>query len=170
MFYVKCVGGGYSLCHRPTHFLIGCYDDPQTVMKKMRKLAKMNRKKFWKWIIKKGAKVVTNPTENHLVYNKQEKDEWAEKAWMQGTVALFEQFGITPYTEEIPVDLIREVKAEIQAEKDKKWREDMRKEKEMREKAKQEILEASRKEREKKTKCIKAPKIDFGFTGGAFDF
>ena len=153
-FYIKAVGGQYSITHRLTHCYIETVKSEEELVERMKYWVGLDDKELWRYMVKECYQPI--PREKSLIFyqqnKKDEEEEWFISAWSVYTDLFYTKHSeLFVEEKEFPIDAIREFRRE---EYERKQEED--------ERAKREREEAERryKEEERKVKENAKKKVE----------
>ena len=153
-FYIKAVGGQYSITHRLTHCYIETVKSEEELVERMKYWVGLDDKELWRYMVKECYQPI--PREKSLIFyqqnKKDEEEEWFISAWSVYTDLFYTKHPeLFVEEKEFPIDAIREFRRE---EYERKQEED--------ERAKREREEAERryKEEERKVKENAKKKVE----------
>ena len=152
-FYIKAVGGQYSITHRLTHCYIETVNTEEELVERMKYWVGLDDKELWRYMVKQCYQPI--PREKSLIFyqqNKKDEEEWFITAWSLYTDSFYTKYPELYVEEkEFPMEAIREFQRE---EYERRQLED--------EKAKREREEAERryKEEERKAKENAKKKVE----------
>ena len=151
-FYIKAVGGQYTIVHRLTHCYIETVNTEEELVERMEFWTSLDDKDIWEFMIKKRYQRI--PKERSFILYKDERkedEEWFVSAW-----SLYTDLFYTKHPElfieqkEFPMEAINEFRREeykrqqLEDERAKREREEVErrfKEEEKKEKAKKKVEE-----------------------------
>jgi hypothetical protein len=152
-FYIKAVGGQFSIEHRLTHTYIESVDTEKELVERIKHYVSMGEKDFWEYLIYDRYARIPKPNESVLSTTKKEKDsyeEWFVSAWSIYT-DLFYTKNPKLLVEEtkLPYDVITQIRREkaIQDKEETKKREQELREAEERFKEEQKVESSKKKEK-----------------------
>lgn len=160
-FYIKAVGGQYSITHRLTHCYIETVNTEEELVERMKYLVELDDKELWRYMVKERYQSI--PIEKNLIFyqqNKKDDEEWFINAWSVYTDLFYTKHSELYVEEkEFPMEAIRE----FQREEYKRRQLEDEKAKREREEAERRYKEEERKEKEKTKK--KAEEVQEGKIG-----
>ena len=109
--YVAVTGTSVSVYHRPTHQLIGV-GDCGDMSKLIKELLKKSTKDYYYWLINKCRFRVAleGKTRKDYIDNMKESEDWYKGAWKATTSNFFSKHHLKQVDEEIPSELIDQLK------------------------------------------------------------
>lgn len=152
-FYIKAVGGQYSITHRLTHCYIETVKSEDELVERVKYLVGLDDKELWRYMVKE--RYIPIPREKSLIFyqqNKKDEEEWFISAWSVYTDEFYDKYPeLFVEEKEFPMEAIREFR-----------REEYERQKEEDERAKREREEAERryKEEERKAKENARKKVE----------
>jgi len=149
-FYIKAVGGQYSITHRLTHCYIETVNTEEELVERMKYWVGLDDKELWRYMVKQCYQPI--PREKSLIFYQQNKKD--EEEWFIGAWSVYTDLFYTKHPElfveekEFPMEAIREFQREeyermrLEDEKMKREREEAeRRYKEEERKAKKKVEE-----------------------------
>lgn len=147
-FYIKAVGGQYSIIHRLTHCYIETAKSEDELVERVKYWVGLEDKELWRYMVKECYQPI--PREKSLIFyqqNKKDEEEWFISAWSVYTDKFYDKHPeLFVEEKEFPIEAIRE----FQREEYKRQREEDERAKREREEAERRYKDEERKAKEKK--------------------
>jgi hypothetical protein len=86
-FYIKNVGGEYTITHRLSHSFIISVDNEKDLVIEMKELCKMSDEEFWRYMI--YDKKIRIPNNKASVISKDTKDNEHEEEWFRNAWSIY---------------------------------------------------------------------------------
>ena len=113
-FYIKAVGGQYSITHRLTHCYIETVNTEEELVERMKYWVGLDDKELWRYMVKE--RYIPIPREKSLIFyqqNKKDEEEWFISAWSVYTDLFYTKHPeLFVEEKEFPIGAIREFQRE----------------------------------------------------------
>lgn len=150
-FYIKAVGGHYSITHHLTHCHIETAKTEERLFERMKYWVSIDDKELWRYMVKERYQPI--PREKNLAFyqqNKKDEEDWFISAWSVYTDEFYDKYPeLFVEEKEFPMEAIREFmrdEYERQKEEDERAK---REREEAERRFKEEMRKAKEKEKEK---------------------
>lgn len=111
-FYIKAVGGKFTLMHRLTHSFLGSFETEKELAKDIKDWNTLDEREFWEVLLDNPLVRVTsrNAYDNPSEFSKNE-EEWYHTAWCGYTGRFYDKYPKLLIEEpELPYSLINEIR------------------------------------------------------------
>lgn len=111
MFYIKEVGGTYSLYHR-LHFFIDTFKTEEKLVAYLERWLTLSPEELWRKLSKEYRVLFNYESMDHFEKDKSDAEHWMLHAWNVGTVTFYEKYPhlIIPFSES-QIKLLKKAKA-----------------------------------------------------------
>ena len=120
-FYIKSVAGRFSLMHRLTHNFIGAFDTVEEIVEDIKDWNRLEGKEYWEVLLDIPTFFMQSRNAYESTTNKKDDSEdWFTGAWSVFTDKFYEDHPeLLIVEEEIPYELVNEIRRERFLEQDK---------------------------------------------------
>lgn len=120
-FYIKAVGGKFSLEHRLTHTTVSSVDTEEELYEELERWNEMPDEELWKFLLYRNYARIVQPKDFDTVFKEQE--DWYFKAWGIYTSRFYENNPELLVTvNELPMELLNRMRKEKNDEEQARYR------------------------------------------------
>lgn len=111
LFYIKAVGGKFSIEHRLTHTIVSTVEDEKELLEEMERLVEMPEEELWRFLLyTRSAKIVLQKDfEKYFDH----EEQWYFGAWGMFTAQFYEEHPeLYKVVDKLPIETINKIRKE----------------------------------------------------------